>query len=308
MMDSHIFLWVFVLLMFRLFTRVKVLGVGDLPIEVRGWSRDAVEVSYEYLPTVSETFSPCPTHRDAYLRRVVGVRVQFNGSLGVGRVLHDAFLTPFRLVYRVEVGSLIEGLAKAKSELLGSVPNDLINTASVVFDYGARLALDLRLDSFPLPVAVEPELDGALLGFSDVIKPDLVFGLIPIEVVVSDNQEYIGRKGLALAVYGMALEAMWGNPVNYGILININPKANSLIIKQIALTDNLRRAALKERDEVARIVSRKDDPGPSNTCPASCPLRDYCLSNKRAIDSTNQVRGIVEEEVVGGDGDVVGSK
>jgi CRISPR-associated protein Csa1 len=262
--------------MFRLFGRGRVLGFGDLPIEVRGWSREVSEVYYEYLPTVSETFTPCPTHRDAYLRRVVGVKAPVNNSLGVGRVLHDAFLTPFRVVSRLDAGSLIEGLAKAKGELLGSVPNDLVNVASVVYDFGARFAIDLRLESYPLPVAIEPELSGNLVGFSDVIKPDLVLGLIPVEVVVSDNQDYITRKEEALAVYAMALEAMWGNPVNYGILVVINPRTASLVTRQVVLTDDIRRAAIRERNEVARIVSRRDDPGPSPRCPQSCPFYDYC--------------------------------
>jgi len=264
-------------LMFRLFGRGRVLGLGDLPVEVRGWSREVSEVYYEYLPTVSETFTPCPTHRDAYLRRVVGVKAPANNSLGVGKVLHDAFLTPFKAVYRLDAGSLVEGLARAKGELLGSITNDLVGAASVVFDYGARFAMDLKLESFPLPVAVEPELSGSLVGFSDVIKPDLVLGMIPVEVVVSDNQDYIARKEEALAVYAMALEAMWSNPVNYGILVIINPRTASLIARQVVLTDDVRRAAIRERDETARIVSRKDDPGSGGRCPQSCPFYDYCM-------------------------------
>ena len=180
--------------MFRLFDRGGVLGFGDLPIEVRGWSREVSEVYYEYLPTVSETFTPCPTHRDAYLRRVVDAKAPVSNSLGVGRVLHDAFLTPFRVVSRLDAGSLVEGLAKAKGELLGSVSNGLVNVVGVVYDFGVRFAVDLRLGSYPLPVAIELGLGGSLVGFSCVIRPGLVLGLIPVEVVVSDNQDYIARE------------------------------------------------------------------------------------------------------------------
>jgi len=104
--------------MFRLFGEGRILGLGDLPIEVRGWSREVSEVYYEYLPTVSETFTPCPTHRDAYLRRVVGVKAPVNNSLGVGRVLHDAFLTPFKVVYRLDAGSLLNGEGFVAAEIL----------------------------------------------------------------------------------------------------------------------------------------------------------------------------------------------
>jgi hypothetical protein len=47
----------------------------------------------------------------------------------VGKVLHDAFLTPFKAVYRLDAGSLVEGLARAKGELLGSITNDLVGAA-----------------------------------------------------------------------------------------------------------------------------------------------------------------------------------
>ncbi len=115
-----LFIWLFwvACLMFRLFGRGRVLGFGDLPIEVRGWSREVSEVYYEYLPTVSETFTPCPTHRDAYLRRVVGAKAPVNNSLGVGRVLHDAFLTPFRVVSRLDAGSLLNGEGFVVAEIL----------------------------------------------------------------------------------------------------------------------------------------------------------------------------------------------
>jgi len=43
------------------------------------------------------------------------------------------------------------------------------------------------------------------------------------------------------------------------------------------LTDDVRRAAIRERDETARIVSRKDDPGSGGRCPQSCPFYDYCM-------------------------------
>jgi len=256
-------------------SRVRILGVGDLVVELRGWSREVSEPPYEYLPTVSEVFSPCPTHRDSFLRRVSGVKVNQSAALNVGRVLHEAFLAPFRYVQRGEVGSLVDGLAELKQSLVNNA-GDLAGIVKVVYDRASAIALSLVAESQVAPVVVEPPLDGALIGFSDVIKPDLVVGLIPVEVVVTDNWDYLGRKELALAAYALALEAMWGNPVNYGVLVNINPRTGGLTSRVLILTDDLRRAVVRERDTVARIVARGDDPGVAPKCPETCPFYNHC--------------------------------
>ncbi|MGC8544284.1 MAG: CRISPR-associated protein Cas4 [Vulcanisaeta sp.] len=33
---------------------------------------------------------------------------------------------------------------------------------------------------------------------------------------------------------------------------------------------------MRERNEVARVVSRRDDPGPAPRCPDSCPFKEVC--------------------------------
>ena len=99
----------------RVLDRVRVFGVGDLSVELRGWSREVGEVDFEYLPTVSEAFSPCPTHRDVYVRRVLGLQPRVNDSLSVGRALHELFLAPLGLVNRVGAGDVIEELSSLKA-------------------------------------------------------------------------------------------------------------------------------------------------------------------------------------------------
>ncbi len=65
-----------------------------------------------------------------------------------------------------------------------------------------------------------------------------------MEVVVSENPDYLVRKELALAVYGMAIEAYLGNPVNYGVMVLINPRVRAVQFKHVVLSDQLRREAL----------------------------------------------------------------
>lgn len=276
-----IYFLVFWFLMFgRVLGRVRLFGVGDLPVEVRGWSKEVVDIGFEYLPSVSEVFSPCPTHRDVYLRRVVGVQVRPNEAINVGRALHEVFLSPFRLINRVGLGRLVDELYGLKQEVVKQVPSDLVDFASYVFDYAAGLLMDFVVGEYPVPISVEPQLDGTLIGFSDIIKPDLLIGLIPVEVVVSDNNEYLSRKELALTAYGLAVEAHVNNPVNYGVLITLNPKLGRIQPRLVVFDDSYRRSVIRERDEVARIIVRKDDPGVAPKCPESCPLRDHCLGGR----------------------------
>lgn len=265
-------------------------GVGDLPIEVRGWSREVSDVGFEYLPTVSETFSPCPTHRDVYLRHVVGVHMKPNDAINVGRLLHEVFLSPFRLINRVEPGSLVDELYRLKQGVIGQMPDGLREFSARVFDYSASLLMNIALGEYPMPVSVEPQLEGTLIGFSDVIRPDLVIGAIPLEVVVTDNEEYLSRKELALAAYALAIEAYLGNPVNYGILISLNVKLGKISLRPIMIDDTYRRSVIRERNEVARIVVRRDDPGIASKCPETCPFREYCLGgyNEGGGDKASQ--------------------
>ena len=246
----------------RVFDRVKVLNIGDLPIEVRGWSQDVREVAFEYLPTVSEVFTPCLTHRDVYIRRVLNIQPRVNDALAIGRLLHEAYLAPFRLLNRASRGSVIDELAELKAKILNDLPGEVAEFGKVVFEEASRVVMDVIYDGYPLPISVEPQLEGSIIGFSDGIKPDLLVGLIPVEVAVTDNQDYIARKELALTAYALAIEAYLGNPVNYGILIVLNPTLRSIQYRQVILSDPLRRSVLRERDEVARIVARKDGPGP----------------------------------------------
>ncbi len=265
---------VYVLL--RIFDRARALGIGDLPIEIRGWAREYVEPKFEYLPTVAETYTPCESHRDVYFKKVVRIYPQQTQGLTIGKTFHEVFLTPFRLIGKAELGGLTEALYEAKVKALEEVPREFLDAAKAAFDLAAKLVFDLIADGFPLPISVEPCLEGTLVGFSDVIRPDLVIASIPVEIVVGDKDIYVKRKELALAIYAMAIEALTCNPVNYGVLIMINPRTGKALMRAIPLTDDIRRQALRERDEVARIVSRKDDPGISSECPESCAYYAYC--------------------------------
>ena len=152
------------------------------------------EVDFEYLPTVSETFSPCPTHRDTYARRVLNLQPRINDSLSIGKALHELFLAPLRLVNRVSAGDVIEELSSLKAQLLSDLPKDLVGFGKVVFETSSRVLMDLVYDGYPIPMTIKPSLEGTVIGFSDVIRPDLVIGSVPVEAVISDNPDHLAKK------------------------------------------------------------------------------------------------------------------
>lgn len=260
--------------------RVKAAEVGSNIAELRGWARERVGPRYRYMPTVYEVCSPCPTHRDVYLRRVVGYRVEPSRAMACGAALHDAFLEPLRHLSEIErsLGSAVEALGRLKCRVLRRVPRDLRRAASALFDVGSALALKWAVDERKLPVLVEPYVEASSIGMADGVRPDLVVGLIPVDFVVSQgNGLYLERKRLAVTAYGMAIESMTGNPVDYGVVAVVRlerlPRVGWRVVQ---LTDELRSRVLEERDEVARIAEHGEDPGLPPSCPRSCPWRSVC--------------------------------
>ncbi|UNQ73772.1 type I-A CRISPR-associated protein Cas4/Csa1 [Infirmifilum sp. NZ] len=249
----------------------KVRGVvaGDLVVELRGWRLEQVGARHGFMPTVSEVSSPCPTKRDAYLRRVRGLRPQGDGVLQVGRLLHEAFLEPFRLALRGRVS--VEEASRAKARLLRGAPRDLRAAASRVFDEAFALASAWGVGGARLPVAVEPELPGSLVGLSDTVRPDLLVGGVPVDFVTGNGLE---RKELAVTAYALAVEALTSNPVNYGVVAQF--AGGRITWRTVVLDDSVRGRFLEARDYVARVVESREDPGVADDCPEWCPWRAVC--------------------------------
>lgn len=238
---------------------------GEVYAEVRGWRLDIVAPRYRYRPSVSEVTDPCPTWRSVWLRRVGGVRVEA-GVLAVGRLVHRAVLEalrrrfePLRLL--ANPPEWLEGAAREYPWLLRLYEEAVVLAKASVYD--------------GVPVAVEPPIPGAPVGLSDVVKPDVLVGFIPVEVVYGNGLE---RKRLALAGYALAVEASMGHPVDYGVVMQVRVRGGEPRIDWhvVALDDGLRRRFLEARDEVARIVESGEDPGVADECPESCPFRGIC--------------------------------
>ncbi len=262
----------------RVWDYIRCLGSSEqVSADIRGWRFDMVSPRYRYHPTVSEVTSYCPTHRDLYLRRVQGIRVEEKHRGAVfGLVAHEVFLHPFRLVDRGVHD--VEALAAARRRLLRELGVRGDRFMEEVYNLGVALALQSLVDG-GIPLRVEPQIPGAPVGLSDVVKPDLLVGFIPLEVTTAHPDSLYGRrKELAVAGYALALEAWTGVPVDYGVVIYLRERDGGpwLEWRVVVVDDSLRRRFLRERDEVAMIVDDSVDPGPGDECPEWCPYRVVC--------------------------------
>jgi len=259
----------------RVWDFIRSLGSdGAAYSEIRGWRFEYVSPRYRYRPSPSEVAGVCPSHRDVYLRRVAGVRPPRGREVLYGIYVHEFFLEPFRLVDRGVVG--LDELARGMWRLgrrLGVRPDRFLER---VYTVGASLALQSLVDG-DVPVRVEPQLPGAPVGLSDVVRPDLLVGFLPVEVTTAGpRSHYGGAKELQLAGYALALEAWTGFPVDYGVVLYVRRRDSGepwLDWRVVVVDDSLRRRFLRARDEVAMIVDNGVDPGPAGECPLWCPFR-----------------------------------
>ncbi|RLF22100.1 MAG: type I-A CRISPR-associated protein Cas4/Csa1 [Thermoprotei archaeon] len=264
----------------KVLNRIRTLSMGDFMVNYRGWNQELMEVKYRYFPTVSEIASLCPTHRDVFLSKVQGLKPLENKNVVYGRLLHEAFLMPLRLVIENKRRrSLIDLLYAGKQRLMRKIPSEIRAYAEKVYDVACSLALNWAHEEYQIPILVEPTIDATNIGLSDSLKPDLVIGLIPCEFTIM-SEKCFKRKEIALAAYALAIESMTQNPVNYGILASIRIGGRVKVRwRLVPLTDQLRRMVIEERDKVARIVEYGDDPGISPSCSDFCLWREVCLES-----------------------------
>ncbi|BEP17275.1 type I-A CRISPR-associated protein Cas4/Csa1 [Pyrofollis japonicus] len=260
----------------RVWDFIRSLGAeGGVFAEIRGWRFDYVSPRYRYRPSPSEVAGICPVHRDVFLRRVMRIKPKRSKEAVYGAIVHEFFLEPFRLVDRGV--SDLEALSRAMWRLGKRLGVRIDGFLQRVYTVGAGLALQSIIDA-DIPVRVEPQIPGAAVGLSDIVRPDLLVGFLPVEVTTASSSTRYGEgKELQLAGYALALEAWTGLPVDYGVALYIRRRDSGepwLEWRVVVIDDGLRRRFLRARDEVAMIVDNSVDPGPAGeNCPPWCPFR-----------------------------------
>jgi CRISPR-associated protein Csa1 len=240
--------------------------------ELRGWKFELTGPKYYSRPSVSDVTSPCPTKRDVYLRRVLRLNVS-SPVLELGRVVHEVFLLPFRHRGR-DVGELLRLFRRTVRGYEGL--QGYRGYLEEVF--WKALTLSLISEEEQIPISVEPHIPGGSIGLSDFVKPDLMVGFIPVDLTLAFRGHSFERKELALAGYALAIEAWTGHPVDVGVIIGVSFNAGVRFMwKVVRIGDSLRRRFLEARDEVARMLDQREDPGLPPSCPHSCPFREVCM-------------------------------
>ncbi|MEM2363823.1 MAG: type I-A CRISPR-associated protein Cas4/Csa1 [Candidatus Nezhaarchaeales archaeon] len=239
--------------------------------EVRGWKYEVVGPRYNARPFMTDVCSPCPTRRDVFLRRVLGVNVD-SELLALGRAVHEAFLYPFKLR-----GRGLEAIVYEFKKLLKNLKGVERYRSFLYEVFKKGLTLAAISEEEQIPLSIEPRVPGAVIGLSDYVRPDILLGFIPVDVVLSSNGDGLGRKEVALAGYSLAVEAWTGHPVDVGIVISIPlSKAVRVVWRVVRIDDPLRRRFIELRDDVARMLEYNEEPERPSSCNQGCPYRSVC--------------------------------
>jgi len=267
----------------RLFRGVRRLHVyrsrDPVAEELRGWSwyqpplrprafleLGVSEVAYRY----------CPTRRDLWLRRRVGVQGEPSEAMRRGAAIHEAFHRSNEAVLR--------GLA------LGMAPWD-------AYEYGWRLCVrrvqrvegvdtaklckefafmwSSAAEELGMQVAVtEAVVDGSLLGLSRSLRVDASASWsIVLELKYgSYRRDYT----VALAGYALAIESSLEVPVDFGALILVNGDGSSVKVEPVYIGNDLRREFVEVRDEAVDLLLSDVEPRKPQSCPQSCPFKKFC--------------------------------
>ena len=253
--------------------------------ELRGWSWDRPPVkprAYLGLGVSEVAGKYCPTRRDVLLRRKMGLAPETTEPLAKGRLVHEAVSAAVRCASR--------GLSRGwetwdiLTYCLGRFrPQGNGDTATALKAYKSTLVTLLgeveyeRLVSggSGLPVVSEMKVDGTPLGLSPQLSIDVYAENIVVDFKTGAPRDF---HKLSIAGYALALEAEYEVPVDYGILVYVNPSDSGLrvLYKPVYVSNELRRWFLEERDEIVDMLVSNREPPKDKNCPQTCPFYRVC--------------------------------
>lgn len=255
--------------------------------ELRGWSwvRPPLMPRTHLGLSVYDVASYCPTWRDVWLRRVVGVKVQPSAQMRCGLEIHNLINSIVSVVRRevlktgdpwivlTSVGKLIDSAARASASAnfvrrVGWLTYHTLMAEYMWYEYG-------RLAQPALLWLSEVRVDGTPLGLSNNLRIDA----LPVANIVVDFK--VGRKyenhELMVTAYALALEANLEVPVDYGLLIYLNYGDElNIDVRGIYVGPDLRREFIERRDEVIDMMLTGREPLKARECTPTCPYLAMC--------------------------------
>ncbi|WP_333639631.1 type I-A CRISPR-associated protein Cas4/Csa1 [Pyrobaculum aerophilum] len=272
--------------------------------ELRGWrwsEPPLLHSSPVYLSFSDVTYGVCPTGRDVYLRRVAKVKPsQLPPEVEVGYLIHAVYsgaVVAARMLslaglqtghdfldsMRARFEEFIQGLYTSRQWSL--TYDEVLKTAWPVWDHASvvfggalergrakRLQGD-SLASYVVPFHVEFPVEGYRIGLTQGYIDALLPPVIPVEIKVGAPAHW---HRVELAAYALALEAVFNTPVDFGLLVYVQPSPFQYFHIVVPIGDGLRLEFIEARDRKARLVESGTDPGKAEKCSKQCPFYYYC--------------------------------
>ncbi len=276
--------------------------------ELRGWNwrEPPLAPAYSVPLGVHEIAAQyCSSGRDVYLRRVLGVRAHPNQAMREGAALHaalkDTILRAKQAIYAGGTEGCLHRLAELASpgpmaaDTSTTTPEDLpevrrrigvlrrfeyhriIGRVQEVLARQPRVGTD-SLAALAVPVTVEQQLDGSLLGLSGHLTTDALLAFTPLvfDVKFGPRRDF---HRLATTAYALVLESLYEWPVDIGCVVYVTFDGERILVQRDLhlLDDELRQWFIDERDERSRRVAEEIDPGKAADCAADCPYIGRCV-------------------------------
>ncbi len=254
--------------------------------ELRGWSwvRPPLRPRAHLGLNVYDVASYCPTRRDVWLRRVIGVKTQPTPQMRCGLEVHNVIsgvISAIRstlssgdqeLTFR-RVKKLIESIARSSVN-----PNLVKEVGWLTYHTLASEYMWYERGGSAQPALLwlnEVRVDGIPLGLSNGLRIDA----LPIANIVVDFK--VGKRhenhDLMLAIYALSLEANLEIPVDYGLIIYLNWDSKlNVDTRGVYIGPDIRREFIDARDEVIDMLLSEKEPPKARECMSSCPYAGFC--------------------------------
>lgn len=281
----------------------------DVADELRGWNwyTPPLEPPYGFKLALYEVAnSYCPTNRDLFLRRVMGVKTKPNSAMIAGKILHqvlaDCLTNAKRNIFNNGLKSsmgpmtalvdtdtylqdgFVTNLAQEhKSELKRKIKILLefetlrINArVQEVLSKQPYIGVDALVNQ-AIPIVTEQKLDGSFLGLSPNLSSDAFTFAEPMILDLKFGEPKPFHR-LTTTGYAMVTEAIYEHPINIGCLVYAQFKDDRLIINRDLhiIDDELRQWFIEERDNKMQMIENEMDPGIAENCITNCPYYSTC--------------------------------